>query len=227
MTVGKARELAQDDFLKDVQSHTMTVVKDDGVFRHLTFRQPEHSWLHWFEVITWPGALCFRGDVGTYVFSRLPDMFKFFRHKAEDGSLYINDSYWAEKLIASDCRGRHADGVMRFDPDEFAAAVNRRYVDHVRHNMRGMPEERRSLRLALEDEVLAYADSGEYEAKRAAGSFDHDGFALTDFWEVDCSKYTVQFIWCLYAISWAIQQYDRRATAEWFVGKRIWHQLGW
>lgn len=197
------------EFLKDVQLHAMKIERDDGVYRHLRFAQPENSWLHRFEIVTWPGALCIRGDAGTYVFSRLTDMFAFFRHEStERDGLYINDGYWAEKLIASDCHGRNSDGVMRFDPDEFRAAVSRRYVEHVRSFMRGMPEDRRALRSALDDEVLAYADSSEDEAMRAAGSFEHDGFRLTDFWEVNCRRYTHQFIWSLYAIAWAIGQYD-------------------
>ena len=200
--------LTQNDFLSDVAAHAMEIVRDDGVCRHLIFKQPENSWLHHFEIVTWPGVLCIRGDVGTYVFSRLPDMFAFFRHQTKDGGLYINKDYWAEKLIASECRGRHADGVLRFDPDEFGDAVRRMYVYHVRRNMRGMPDGRRSLRLALEDEVLSAADDGEYEAMRAASSFEHDGFMLTDFWEVNCRKYTVQFVWSLYAIAWGIRKYD-------------------
>jgi hypothetical protein len=206
------RQMTQDAFLNDVNSHAMEVLRDDGVYRHLVFRKPENSWHYRFEIVTWPGVLCFRGDVGTYVFSRTSDMFDFFRNPVQDGKIYINDGYWSEKLIASDCSGRRGDGVMRFDPDLFSEEVKRRYIEHVRANMRGMPDKRQSLRRALEDEVLAYADDGEAGALQAAGSFEHEGFALTDFWEVEVRAYTVQFIWSLYAISWAIQQYDNRAA---------------
>lgn len=203
------RQLSEQDFLRDVRSHVMTIERDDGVYRHLRFAQPENSWLHRFEITTWPGALCIRGDVGTYVFSRLNDMFSFFRSPTPaDGRLYINDGYWAEKLIASDCSGRRGEGAMRFDPDLFCENVKRMYVDHIRANMRGMPDERRELRRALEDEVLSCADSSESEAMRAANQFEHDDFRLQDFWEVECRAYTVQFIWSLYAIAWAIRQYD-------------------
>lgn len=206
----------QEQFLSDVASHAMTIVSDDGLCRHLRFQRPENSWLHRFEIVTWPNALCIRGDVGTYVFSRLPDMFEFFRSPvAADKGLYINADYWAEKLIASDCNGRRGDGVMRYDPDAFVDAVKRRYVEHVRDRMRGMPDERRNLRRALEDEVFAYAEESEVEARRAADSFEQDGFRLADFWEVNCSAYTAQYIWSLYAIAWAIQQYDKHhATAS-------------
>lgn len=206
------RQLTEAEFLRDVADHKMTIVSDSGLHRHLSFRRPEHSWLHYFEIVTWPGALCIRGDVGTYVFSRTQDMFSFFRHETKDGSLYINDGYWAEKLIASDCNGRRGDGVMRFDPDLFSEAVKERYVEYVRDSLRGEPDRRKSLRAALEDEVLSYADGDETEARRAASDFEHDGFRLTDFWEVNCSEYTRQFIWSLYAISWAIRQYDQHGS---------------
>ncbi len=209
------RQLSEQDFLRDVKSHRMTVDRDDGIYRHLRFAQPEHSWMHHFEIITWPGALCIRGDCGSYVFSRVTDMFKFFRSpKPDDDRLYINGGYWAEKLIASDCNGRRADGAMRFDPDLFSENVKRMYVEHVRSRMRDMPDERRELRRALEDEVLAYADSGESEAMSAANQFEHNGFRLRDFWEVECRAYTVQFIWSLYAIAWAIRQYDALNTPQ-------------
>lgn len=199
----------QADFLRDVASHTMSIVRDDGVYRHLIFQRPENSWLHRFEIVTWPSALCIRGDVGTYVFSRTQDMFGFFRHPTKDDELYINDGYWSEKLIASDCSGRHGDGVMRYDPDLFIDAVKRRYVGHVRDRMRGMPDERKSLRLALDEDVLFYANDSEIEARRAADAFEHKGFTLTDFWETDLREYTTNFIWCLYAIAWSIRQYDQ------------------
>lgn len=204
----------EEEFLRDVASHEMTIARDSGADRHLVFRKPERRWHLWFEVVTWPGALCIRGDMGTFVFSRLDDMFRFFRQPTRDGSLYINMSYWSEKLIASECHGRHGDGVKRFDPDAFSLAVKERYVEHVRRNMRSMPEERKELRAALEDEVLGYAESGEESAMRAAADFEHDGFRLTDFWEVDCREYTTQFVWCLYAISWAIRQYDHHHSRQ-------------
>ena len=75
-------------------------------------------------------------------------------------------------------------------------------VEHVRSRMRGMPNARRSLRWR-EDEVLAYADDSETEAIRAAADFEHEGFRLQDFWEVDCRKYTVNSSQrSLYAISY-------------------------
>jgi hypothetical protein len=47
--------VTQQDFLRDVRQHEMAIARDDGIYRHLVFRQPENSWLHRFEIITWPG----------------------------------------------------------------------------------------------------------------------------------------------------------------------------
>jgi hypothetical protein len=207
--------VTQATFLLDVKRHAMTVHHDDGVYRHLSFCQPDHRWLYRFDIVTWPGALCIRGDVGTYAFSRLHDMFEFFRSPMTTAErIDINEDYWAEKLIASDCSGRRGSGAMRFDPDLFSAEVKRRYVEHIRSRMREEPDKRRKLRLALEDDVLAYAEAGEAEAMRAACEFEHDGFVLRDFWEAHVHGYTSQFVWSLYAIAWAIWTYDNRPSTR-------------
>lgn len=69
-------------FLGDVAKHQMTILRDDGVNRHVRFKQPNSSNM-FFDLITWPGCLCYTGDMGTYVFRRLEDMFEFFRTDRE------------------------------------------------------------------------------------------------------------------------------------------------
>lgn len=89
------RELTAEQFLKDVANHQMESRMENGIYRHLVFRQSgEHSWNMWFGIVTWPGWLTIYGDMGTWTFSRVEDMFCFFR----DEKLRINASYWAEKL---------------------------------------------------------------------------------------------------------------------------------
>ncbi len=65
-------------FLKDVANHEMQIIRDDGVQRHLRFKKPGTMCYH-FDLITWGGHLCYTGDMGTYVFTRVHDMFDFFR----------------------------------------------------------------------------------------------------------------------------------------------------
>ena len=71
-----------DQFTSDIAQHQMQVIRDDGVSRHLRFKRPNTMCMH-FDLLTWPGYLCYTGDMGTYVFRRLEDMFPFFR-RGED-----------------------------------------------------------------------------------------------------------------------------------------------
>lgn len=90
---------SHESFMRDVATHEMTVFRDDGLYRHIRFRRPNTMRTH-FDLITYPGYLCYSGDMGTYVFSRLDDMFEFFRTDRD-----INPGYWSEKLQAVDNHG--------------------------------------------------------------------------------------------------------------------------
>lgn len=84
----------EERFLRDVAKHEMTVIRDDGVHRHIRFKQPD-SGMMFFDLITWPGFLCYCGDMGTYVFQRTQDMFGFFRKNGRlDG---IDRRYWPKR----------------------------------------------------------------------------------------------------------------------------------
>lgn len=64
-----AREDAEARFPSDIATHRMTVIKDDGVYRHLRFRRPDTN-CYSFDILTWPGYLAYVGDMGDYVFQR-------------------------------------------------------------------------------------------------------------------------------------------------------------
>jgi hypothetical protein len=188
-------------FLRDVAMHQMSVLRDDGVNRHIRFKTPGSSSMY-FDLITWPGFLCYTGDMGTYVFHRLEDMFQFFRTDRDhmslrDGAtLAINLSYWAEKLEAVD----RCDGVQEYSPAKFRAAIE----DWLNQN-----DTTQELRDAVEDEVLAYADSSEDDAKGSAIGFEFENdYPFEGFWEVNCKEYVFRFVWCCYALAWGIQKYD-------------------
>ena len=60
-------------------NHTLDVLHDDGLYRHLRM-STDDSFIWSWEIITWPGRLAIRGDIGReLVFTRVPDMFDFFR----------------------------------------------------------------------------------------------------------------------------------------------------
>src|SRR5690606_19663157 len=110
-------------FANDTADHQMTVLHDDGVYRHLLFRDPQHSF-NWFELITTPGQLVFSGDGDSYVFRRTTDMFDFFRSGIyRDGSLNINPGYWSEKLASS------RDAATSFSEELFKAEVAKTLAD--------------------------------------------------------------------------------------------------
>lgn len=83
------------DFLNDVKNHELIIHKDDGIYRHITLRDPKTINLL-FNITTFPDYLVITGDMGTITFSRVDDMFKFFRND----ELNINPNYWAEKIQA-------------------------------------------------------------------------------------------------------------------------------
>lgn len=191
-------EPTEKEFLKHVEAHTMEMVRDDGVNRHLRFRQPATTNRH-FDLITWPGFLCFTGDMGTFVFSRILDMFDFFRSDYGDDKLHINLGYWHEKLQAID-----RVGAEKFSPELFRKNV----LEYVKGNSEtgGIS---RKLKQAVEDDVLRHADDGEFWAMHAVSRFEYEGHhPLSDFYEVRCQEYTYYFVWCCYAMVWGIKQYD-------------------
>ena len=218
----------EERFLRDVSKHEMTVIRDDGVHRHIRFKQPDSSNM-FFDLVTWPGFLCYSGDMGTYVFQRTQDMFGFFRKNGRlDG---IDRRYWAEKIEAAD-----NTGVTRHSHDEFMRQINDWVDQHAEGDKPGDDEPEQlalwaeayaELRAEVESEVLS-ADSNEVRCFDAANDFEHAGdawqafhgpdakFEFTDFWEVDTKEYTPRFLWCCYALAWGIEQYDaaKRLAAE-------------
>ncbi len=206
-------------FLKEIESHVMEVIRDDGLYRHIRFREPGTMMQH-FDLITWPGYLCYCGDMGTYVFSRLADMFAFFRsdrrYAQESGrTLGINLGYWSEKLEAVDGTRRNGS-AKEYSPEVFSQIVKEKLVYWMRDY--GLDRsERRELRESVEDEVLNCADEGDVRAYDAANGFSvtigGHTFEFQDFWEHDLTDYTHRFIWCCYALAWGIQVYDESKEA--------------
>lgn len=211
----------EEQFLKDVAAHDMTVIRDDGVHRHIRFKRPGEG-AYWFDIITWPGALCIDGDMGTYVFRRLDDMFEFFRTDREymkhDGrQLAINPSYWSEKLQSVATFG----GVREFSEEAFTKYVREAFDSWVEEHQPDKDAEQwerdefselaASLWEEIEDEVLSVASDGETRAYDAARDFKSDTadyFSMEDCWEWNCKEFTFHFIWCCYAIAWTVEKYD-------------------
>lgn len=201
-------------FLKDVAKHELIVLREDGVNRHLRFKQPGTT-SYYFDLITWPGCLCLTGDMGTYVFTRLEDMIEFFRTDREHGTgqgLKINRSYWAEKLIAVNSNCGRDGSAFEFSPEKFQRRVKEQLVSWWRDE--GLTREQRcELREEVEHQVLNRCDDGEVRARDALDEFeceiDGSTFRFRDAWEWGLTDYTYHFTWCCYALAWGVLLYDR------------------
>jgi hypothetical protein len=222
-------ECTEECFLRDVADHKMIVIRDEGVNRHIRFKEPGTN-NQYFDLITWPGHLCYTGDMGTYVFQRTEDMFSFFRTEREYNRqrgrrLAINPSYWTEKLIAVH-GGRDGGKAMEYDEAQFRRVINQYRVDW----MRGAKADglldvdgRRALWEAVDDEVFgAPEDGGVDRALWAAHEFSYrDGdstgsrgsWHFEALWEHRMKDYTFGMVWCLYGLAWGIEQYDTAKQA--------------
>lgn len=189
-------------FPQDIAQHVVTILRDDGVYRHLRCARPG-SGVMAFEIVTWPGRLAYCGDMGAYVFERLPDMFTFFRADTDRPGC-INPSYWAEKVAALD-----RDGITEYSPAKFRAAIEEHLAEFIED--RGMAEDE-ATRLREEVEVsIRYQDEDEWSARAAADGFKHHGRRVfSDFYEIKLHEYTFRFLWCCQALVWAIARYDEQ-----------------
>ncbi len=196
-------ECTDEQFLDDVKTHRMEIIQDNGLFRHIRFERPDDRYHMHFTLTTWPCHLCVTGDMGTFVFHQIDDMFNFFQLKrlAErpKETVFKKTAYWAEKCI---CEDRYIH-LQQFDRDRLRKAVKDAFDAHFE-----APESEAANHCwkKLEWEVLD-AENG-WGANQKALDFDQDGFKLTDFGENNLESFTYQFIWSLYAIAWGIEQYD-------------------
>lgn len=185
-------------FLADVGEHKLTVLHDEGLYRHLRFQKPGTGF-YWFDLITWPGNLAFKGDMGGFMFARITDMFEFFRHPT------INPDYWAEKLPD----GR--DSVRTYNIDLFKQQVKEHVAEAILNR-----ETPKGISKAVLRELFEWGDiTWEGGARSELEQFEHEGWRFGETWEWDFRDYTWQYLWACHAIRWGIARYDEAArTAE-------------
>jgi hypothetical protein len=216
------RQPTEETFLKDVKNHKMTVLMDNGVYRHLRFSSG--SFNQQFDIVTYPWHLVYSGDMGCYVFSRLEDMFEFFRTGRHDNSLGINCSYWGEKLQAVSRDGytsshrEYSENLLKEQVEDIVKAWVKEYDGPKREaDLEEMAEAKaafeKALREAVEEEIYYYIEGESEETGHRTlrdFCFEYEGekYEFSDTWEWNCQDYTYQFVWCCYALAWSIKQYD-------------------
>lgn len=187
----------KESFLKDVETHEMKILKDDGLYRHLRFQRTNTSNMY-FDIITFPDGLLYRGDMGTYEFERIEDMFEFFRNP--NSELGTNKVYWAEKVQSIERNG----GLKEFNFDMF-----KKNVESYLKNFSNDPEIMEAVREEVEEQILD-REENEYVLYDAVYNFESDhGLEFPDFFECRSDSFTYRYVWCCYAIAWAVIQYDK------------------
>lgn len=198
-------------FAAETSAHQMTVLHDEALYRHLRFRNPASSF-YWFDLITWPGNLVFRGDGTSYAFARETDMFEFFRFSRGR----INPGYWSEKLTSD------RDSIKRYDQEIFEAKVKEAFVEAVRDGRAP-----RGLGKAVREEILDTEEIGWEDGahrvlrdfaffKNPADRYDYrksPDFQFNDAWEWSFRDYDWWFLWACHGIAWGISQYDAARVA--------------
>lgn len=201
-------------FARDTANHTMTVLHDDGLYRHLSFGNRNCSWNLWFDLITVPGALIFQGDGESFVFVRVTDMFGFFRSSAHNG--VPNVGYWAQKLTSN-------QDVMRYDRELMEARIKETIAEHYKGDK--VPD---GLEREVQNDVLDQLCGDESYDRRIVDEFEFyiDGsdrysypkkapdFTFGETFEWNLREYDWWFLWACQAIVWGIAQYDMGKAPE-------------
>lgn len=181
-------------FDDDIKDHKLTIIMDDGLSRHIRLANPK-TMIRYYDLITWKRHLCICGDMGTYVFKRIDDMFDFFRGDK------INSRYWTEKLVSDSMFG----GYHEFDIDNFREIIKEEFEEWEFKD----EVEKERVWADVEFSVLTMDPETEQTAMTAAidykSDYDHE---FGDFWETTITQYTHNYIWILHAIVHGIKLYD-------------------
>lgn len=188
----------KETFLKTVQNHTMTIINDDGVNRHLRFKEDGTN-NRWFDIVTWKGHLCITGDMGCAVYTRLNDMFEFFDTGEDIG---INVNYWTEKEVATSVFGKNYEFDSSVLP-ELLKEWRERWI-----------EENDPTEEQIEDVEYELKDT-DFGSMCEVSEFLHNPPEVLehiidqDWWENKFETVTGHHIWRLFAITYAVREYKK------------------
>jgi len=175
----KNEKLVKERIDKDLAEHVVTERHAHGLYRHYRCQRPD-TFSMGFDIITWPGSLCYTGDMGDYLFQRTENMIAFMR-----GSC-MSYSYAAEKCVAHDGR------LMEFSAEAFNEVLANRIGEDP----------------SLFEQAAELRHTGQYENAHDAmqALYDSEMFDGCDM--PDCEVFTVHFLWCLHAIKWFCAKLD-------------------
>lgn len=185
--------------VEDLKYHVVTVLLD-GVTskagnKYLHYRcQKPGTWINGFDVVVWPGSMCYTGDMGDFLFQRTPDMIGFMRTAVRDVS------YCASKCVAG------KDEIKEWSEDRFHEHLAERLKDGSEYTvMRRGGYHTESVQKAIDGIKRSYAEYGlRSDAEKAM--YESGLWDGTDL--PSCEIYTTRFLWCLHALRWLINIID-------------------
>jgi len=194
-------------FIRDVSSHHLHVIRDDGLYRHLRFERPNTN-AYYFDIVTWPGYLTVTGDMGTWTFSRITDMFDFFGGGRE--SFDINPGYWSEKFKSGAGGSRYDSPCFEFDDEDFQKSLNEWLAEF----LSGCDDEHDR---EMAKDAVSELVSEEYRNAWMAGQAVNDAVFPSDVsnWDIldgmgSLQKHSHHYVWICYAIVWGIERYNNQ-----------------
>jgi hypothetical protein len=191
-------------FAGECGNHQMTVLHDDGLYRHLRFTARE-GYSYWFDLITWPGSLTFNGDMGTWVFSRVEDMFDFF------GGSYVNYDYWGEKVRAGQTKAYCEELFKQLVTEHAQELIDS--GDQPAALMAAINEDIFEEDYSYETGARQLLDEFRFMPPAAEGIVSGLEFQFADTWEWGFRTYTVHYLYACHAIQWGIGQYRSAKSA--------------
>lgn len=194
MTKTNAEQVAE-RFPKDTEGFVLTVLHEQGDYRHLRFQRPGERWGS-TDIHTWPGGLTTAGDMADgWMFERGLGFF--------GGN--INLHYWHEKLTPA---GRLA-------AEEFSEVTLRSTLTEAGADL-DIPEQFRAefdeeLNDLIERICSGHADTASALEQIAEFVFEcesedeaHDlDVRFTDSYELNIEDYSYHFVWALHVLSTA------------------------
>ena len=189
-------------FKRATAGHQMTVLHEDGLYRHLRFQTPGNGSSYGYDLITWPYNLTIRGG-WTFTFSidATEDMLDLFRRTSFPGE--INPSYWQEKVTA----GR--DEIEGFNDSLFEQQVKQHVVDAIRNG-----DAPRGIGAEVTRDIFEWGDiSHEAGARQELENFRFEGWSFGETWEWNFRSFTPGFLWSCHAIRHGIELYAAARTA--------------
>lgn len=192
-TVRRREEKIGKEFEEFTKNHEMEIIKDNGVYRHINFRQPKT--IHYsYSLVTWPGYLAITGDIANgYLFRRIHDMFEFFSTDRD-----INPQYWGEKCIGS------PSPIEEHSEEVFHLSV----AEHLSEDWTGLEEaELEVIRADWKTHTNRYEIQYREQAYDALRDFESNGYRFSDVWEMEFVQYDLSFLLACYAIKQGVHTY--------------------